>query len=239
MKYPIRAVLPVVAIMAIGAVACDDDSDPTTVTSQARVRFVNAITDVSGNILLTANNTAVGAPLAFGAAAGTCTLVNAGATNLAFGTPNTGGTGIATSIGTATQTFAANGDFTILATGTAANPQLLVFNNRPTTTPTAGNAALRIVSAVPGTTMFDVFATVPGGTLTTPIVSDLAFGTTNNAFVTVPVGATQLTFTEAGTTDVIFTVPTQLSLTSGAARTVVLLPTTTGAGFQMVTLQGC
>lgn len=238
MKYTIRKVFPVLVFAALGAAACED-KDTTGPTETTDVRFVNAIADASGNLILTANNNAVGSSLGFGQFSSQCVAVNSGnAINLAFGTANTGGTGIASTLGTATANFTSGGDFTVIAAGTAANPQLFVINNA-TTTPTGSNAALRFLSAIQGSDAFDVFLSSDGTTLTTPIASNLTFGATGSGFVTVPAGTGTLVFTEAGTTDIAFTVPSSMTLTAGQVRTVLLAPDAEGTGFSTVTLAGC
>jgi hypothetical protein len=242
MKPLVRATLTAAVMAVLGLPACDSvDAVVNPPPPQVSIRFVNAIVDAQGNILLKADNVPVGTPLAFGAAAALCTVIDTGTTNLAFGVANSFGTNIATSLGTLTHDFSAAGDFTVIATGSAASPQLLIFNDEPVAEPTAGNAAVRFVNAVPGTAALDVFATAPFAIRTTPVATNLTFGTTTNAFVNVPVGSTQLTFTRAGTTDdVVFAAPTLLTLTAGDVRTVVLAPMTTGmTEFQAITVQRC
>jgi hypothetical protein len=240
MKPLIRATLPAAVMAVLGLPACDSaDAVVNPPPPQVSIRFVNTIVDAQGNILLTADDIPVGSALAFGAAGATCTEIDAGTTNLAFGTANAGGTAITTSLGTLTRDFTANGDFTVIATGIAAFPQLLVFSNDPATAPPVGNAALRFVNAVPGSPPLDVFAAAPGANLGTRIAQDLTFGTTTNAFINVPITATQLTFTTAGTTNVVFAIPTPLTLASGDVRTVLLAPMAGTSGFQTITVQGC
>ena len=52
-------ILPVLAL-ALVAGACEEDDDSMGVGTQANVRFVNAITGVTGNLALTANGAMVG-----------------------------------------------------------------------------------------------------------------------------------------------------------------------------------
>jgi hypothetical protein len=194
MKPLIRAMLPAAVMAVLGLPACDSvDAVVNPPPPQVSIRFVNTIVDAKGNILVTADNLPVGTALAFGAAAAMCTAIDTGTTNLAFGTANTFGTGIATSLGTLTHEFSTAGDFTVIATGSAASPQLLVFNDEPVTAP----FAIR----------------------TTPVATNLTFGTTD---------------------DVVFAAPTLLTLTASDVRTVVLAPLATGmTEFQAITVQRC
>lgn len=235
-----KGLIPFLAL-ALVAGACDEDDDSTGVTTQASVRFVNAITGVNGNLALTANGAMVGSALGFGSSASQCARVNSGSTTLAFGTANSGGTGISgTALGTLNQNLAAGGNVTVVATGTAANPQFLVFNNSTTTVP-SGQTAVRFVNLVPSLTggassTFNVFT----GTTTTgtPLASSVAFAAQPTTFSNITAGNATFTFTNsAGQT--IFTNGTALNLQQGTVNTVAILPSSTGTGFQLVTLTPC
>ena len=235
-------ILPVLAL-ALVVGACEDDEDGTGPnTQQAQIRFVNAIGGVNGNLALTANGTMVGSALGFGSSASTCTRVNSGSATLAFGTANTGGTGISgTALETMTQNLAAGGNYTIIATGTAADPQFLVFNNTSTTTIPTGQTAVRFVNLVPSLTggassTFNVFT----GTTTTgtPLASSVSFATQPTTFTNIQPGSTTFTFTNAqGQT--IFSNGTGLNLTAGTTNAVAILPNSAGTGFQLVNLTAC
>ena len=233
-------IMPVLAL-ALVVGACDDDDDTTGPNTQASVRFVNAIPGLTGNLALTANGTMVGSALGFGTSASQCTRINSGSTTLAFGTANAGGTGISgTALETMTQNLTAGGNVTVVATGTAADPQFLVFNNSSTTVP-AGQTAVRFVNLVPsltggGSSTFNVFT----GTTTTgtPLASSIAVATQPTTFSNIQPGSTTFTFTNsAGNT--IFTNATGLNLTAGTVNTVAILPNAAGTGFQLVNLTAC
>ena len=235
-----KLILPVLAL-ALVAGACDEDEDTTGPNTQASVRFVNAIPGLTGNLALTANGTMVGSALGFGSAASQCTRINSGSTTLAFGTANTGGTGISgTALETMTQSLTSGGNVTVIATGTAADPQFLVFNNTSTTVP-SGQTAVRFVNLVPTLTggassTFNVFT----GTTTTgtPLASSIAFATQPTTFSNIQPGSTTFTFTNsAGNT--IFTNGTGLNLTAGTVNTVAIMPNAAGTGFQLVNLTAC
>lgn len=236
----LKALAPVLAFAAVSA-ACEDKEDPTNVnTSTANVRFVNAIQGTSGNVLLTANGSAVGSAQTFGGTSTTCSRVTAGTNRtLAFGTAGSGGNSISSQLGTMNTNLDANGSYTLIATGSTASPRLLVLNNTPTTTATSGNANIRFVNAT-GQAV-DFFST-SGATLGTATFANVgantvANSTTNAGFTTVPTTNTNLTFRSAGGTTNLFT--TTGTFQSGQNYTVVLLPTSTGTGFQTLTLQGC
>jgi hypothetical protein len=234
-------ILPVLAL-ALVAGACEEDDDSMGVGTQANVRFVNAITGVTGNLALTANGAMVGSALGFGSSASQCTRVNSGSTTLAFGTANTGGTGISgTALETMTQSLAAGGNYTIVATGTAADPQFLVFNNATTTVP-SGQASVRFVNLVPalsagGSSSFNVFT----GTTTTgtPLASSVAFASQPTTFSNVTAGSTTFTFTDAQGNTIFTNSDAGLNLTAGTVNTVAILPNATGTGYQLVNLTAC
>ena len=240
MQHSIRAVLAVVAMATLGLAACDDvDGVDNPPPPRVSIRFVNMIVDAQGNVLLTANSTRIGSALAFGTAATTCPSIEPGTTSLAFGAANASGTAIANSFGTLTHEFTEAGDFTVIATGIAASSQLLIFNDEPVPMPAAGNAAVRFLNAVPGTAVYDVYATAPGAILETPVVTNLTFGTTANAFVELPLGSTQITFTTAGTKTVVLALPALLTLVAGDATNVMLAPRAGLPGFQALTVTRC
>jgi hypothetical protein len=235
-------ILPVLAF-ALVAGACDEDDDQTGPNTRANVRFVNAITGVTGNLALTANGAMVGSALGFGATGSQCTLINSGNTTLAFGTANAGGTGISgTALETMTQNLAASGNYTVIATGTAADPQFVVLNNRDFTgNVPSGQTVVRFVNLVPSLTggassTFDVFT----GTSTTgtPTTSDLAFAG-SSTFSTMPSGSTVFTFTDSDGETIFTNTGSGLNLTSGSVNTVAILPNAAGTGFQLINLTAC
>ncbi len=234
-------ILPFLAL-ALVAGACDDNDDNTGPNTQANVRFVNAISGVNGNLALTANGAMIGSALGFGSSATQCARVNSGSTSLAFGTANTGGTGISgTALETMTQNFSAGGNFTVIASGTAADPQFLVFNNTAASSIPNGQTAVRFVNLVPSLTggassTFNVFT----GTTTTgtPLSSSVSFATQPTTFSNITPGSTTFSFTDASG-NTIFTNDTGLNLTANTSNTVAILPNSAGTGFQLVNLTAC
>ncbi|MGQ0560758.1 MAG: DUF4397 domain-containing protein [Gemmatimonadota bacterium] len=231
-----RALIPCLALAALGTTACEDGDDiggPGT-TTQANVRFINTIADARGNLALTANGVMVGSAQAFANANAQCVRVNPGTVNLAFGTANTGGTGIASSFGTASANFRAGEEFTLIATGSTIDPRLIVLDNRPQTVATAGNANLRFVNAT-GNANVNLFATASGLPVTDPGFAQ-ASGTASG-FSAFPIGNSTLTFRNVGSTENLFT--TRGTFTSRGNFTVVLLPGAGGTGFQTLVLRDC
>jgi hypothetical protein len=234
-------IMPVLAL-ALVAGACEEDDDTTGPNTQASVRFVNAISGVNGNLALTANGNMVGSALGFGAMANTCTRVNSGNASFAFGTANSGGTGISgTALLTETVPLQSGGNFTVVATGTATNPDFVVLNNNQFSgTVGANQTAVRFVNLVPtlnggGTSSFNVFTGTGDGT---ERASNLGFGSTSN-FATFGSGSTTMTFRDADG-DVIYTnAGTGLNLASGSVNTVAILPNATGTGYQLVNITAC
>src|SRR4051812_48994544 len=114
-----------VLVAVLFAPACG--GGPTAGDTTPKVRFFNATTGMSGSGGFTTNGQFVpGSALAFGQSTQTCALVDPGATSLGFGTANAGGTALT---GNAlamlnNQTVAAGGNYTMVATGSAASPQL-------------------------------------------------------------------------------------------------------------------
>lgn len=232
-----RYMLPVIALGLIGVTACDDKSGGGTgigTTNTARVQFVNAIRGSStSNLLLTSNGSVVGSSQPFGSGQTTCSTVQAGTATLAYGTANTAGTGIGTSLGTSSASFASGGSYTVVATGASTAPALLVLNNAPASTATSGNVNVRFVNAT-GLPMD--FFTSSGTTVGTATSSGIGVNA-SSTFVVVPATNNTLTFRSAGTTSTAF--QTAATFTSGGNYTVVLMPNATGTNYQTLVLNGC
>lgn len=231
MKF--RTLIPALALIA-GTAACED-GDNTGIVGQntANVRFVNAVSGAGGNVLLTSNGTVVGSSQGFGSFNTTCAAVPAGTgRNLAFGTTATGGTTISNSLGTMTTNFTAGRNYTVIASGSSASPTLLVLDNTATAAGT-GNANVRFVNA---TGQAVDFFTTSGATLGTATFANVG-ANANSTFTAIPTTNSTLTFRAVGNTTPLFT--TNGTFVSGQNYTVLLLPNSTGTGFQAVTLTGC
>ena len=230
-------ILPAVVIAAFGAVACGDDGDATGPQTTASVRFVNAITDASSAMVLTADGEVVGSSLGFGQQATTCTSVHSGTTS--FAVAPTSGSGVASAaLTTATANLAMGGNYTILATGTSEDPHFIVLGNNTFDGNLASTqAAIRFVNLMPTmdgeTNTLNVF-TGPymfGG----PTYRDVSFGS-STTFSTTAAGGQTFIFTDIENQEIFRS--TGLNLEGGKVYTIAVLPTASG-GFQLMAIGGC
>jgi hypothetical protein len=201
-----------------------------TTTNQARVRFVNATTDVAA-LTFTANGQVVAPSVPFGAPT-SCLTLNPGAATFAAtaaGTTNTFGP-------TITQTLETGTRATVMAIGSSALPQLLYFDDL-SATPSAGNARLRVINAVTGAGAADVFITAPGDPLGTPDATSIGFGAATS-FLDVASGPTLVRTTTAGTQNVTFT-GSPFTLVSGQRSSFVIAPGTTLGTFRAFSVDAC
>jgi hypothetical protein len=184
---------------------------------------------------------ATGSGLAFGQATQTCPTVDAGSTSFSFGAANPGGTGLsgnalATLIG---QSTTAGGNCTMVATGSAASPQLYLLDNDFSGTLGANQAAVRFVNLSPGPNpipnVFNVFAggLPPSGTL----IATNVFVGTPTTFRTVTSGANAIMamigHNLATRTDA------TLNLQAGTVNTIAIVPNTVADGFRLVKIPRC
>src|SRR5688500_1845260 len=232
------------ALAAVALAGCEggnlfsgDDNNPgggIVPTNSVRVRFVNALSGADGNLLLTANGTVVGAQQGFGTSSGTCATIGAGSDRtLVIGSANSTGTAITDTLFTLPASLTSGGNYTIVATGTPTNPQILVLDNN-TTVPSAGNANVRVINATG--TAIDFFATA-GSTLgTTPTTANIGANAVG-AFAMSPVTNNTPTFRNVGSSTPIFT--STGTFNAGQSYNVILLPNATQTGFQALTLTRC
>ena len=232
---------PLLAV-ALLAGACEDDGDPTQVTTSANVRFVNALTGMSGSSGFVANGNFVsGTALGFGQQTSQCTTVNSGsAVPIAFGAANSAGTGLqGTALMTANQNLTAGGNFAVVAAGSNTNPQIFLLNNNFSGSLGTNQAAVRFVNLAPGTsTTANTFNVFTGTSTTgTPVASSIAFGAPTT-FSTVASGSNTFTITNGGTS-VISGGAGQLNLQAGSVNTIAVIPNTTSGGFQLINIPRC
>ena len=220
------ALLAAVTVAAIAACSDDDDDNPVgTGNDNTTVRFVNAMT--GGTALDIAQNSTVGSGngnIAFGSAS-SCTRVNNANPQLAVRTA-----GSTTSLTGFTPSFAANGTYTVLVTGTTAAPVFTTFNDQ-FTAPGAGNAAVRIINATTNATTgagnWDIYvnpATPLGTPNATAIGRNLA-----STYLTVPAGqANKIRLTNTGQTTTLLDINVP-SLTAGNVTSVVVTDAAAGS----------
>jgi len=216
---PFRAALAALALLSVCALAACGSSDDVTGanSSTATVRFINASTqniDVSNaGSVATGNNN-----LAFGANSSCMTVNTSGnsGTGLAFNQPGT-----TTAIPGFTQSFAAGGNYTVIAYPSSTGTQFITLNNSGFT-PTSGQAGLRVFNAA--STVGSVVALNNGTALGTG--AGVSYGS-GGAFMNVPSGSQTITFnTGTGTTTIANT--GSLSFTAGQNYTLVVAPAATG-----------
>jgi hypothetical protein len=230
----------VVLAAVLSAAACSDD--PTSPDTKASVRFFNATTGMSGSGGFTANGQfASGSALAFGQSTQPCSKIDAGTTSFSFGAANIGGTGLSgTALATLNnQNVTANGNYAVVATGSAASPMLFTLDNTFSGTLGANQAAVRFVNLAPGSgstpNAFVVFIGVigAGGTLT---ATDIAVGAPT-IFNAVTSGSNAFTILN-GHDIVISGSAATLNLQAGTVNTIAIVPDTSG-GFQLINLPRC
>lgn len=198
--------------------ACDDnDDDVTGVTNNtATVRFVNA----TGNSSISVANAGVvgtgNSALAFGGNS-SCMTVNTSSPNLTFTNSATNA-----SITGFTPTFAANGNYTVVAYSDASGAtQFATLNNA--FTPATGQAGVRVFNAASGSGNIVLNGT--SGALNAGATT--GFGT-SGTFFSAPSGASTFTFnTGTGTPTLAST--GNVTLTAGQNSTVILGPAATGS----------
>jgi len=232
------AILALATAATLAACSDDDEDNPTgPTTDNTSVRLFNA-TSSSLNLDVAQNGT-VGtgnSNVAFGSAS-SCTKINSTNPQLTVRTA-----GSTTSLTGFTPSFSAGGTYTVLVTGTAAAPVFTTLNDQ-FTTPSAGNAAVRIVnattSATTGAGNWDIYVN-PGTTLGTP--NAIAVGrTTASSYLTVPAGqANTIRLTNAGQTTTLQNISVP-SLTAGTVTTIVVTDAATAGGttLQTFTLPAC
>jgi hypothetical protein len=229
------------AILALASVAfvaaCDDDDDPIgTGDDNTTVRFFNA---TSGGLNLDiAENGTVGtgnSNIEFGRSS-SCTRVSSSNPQIAVRPANS-----TTSLPGFTPSLAANGTFTVLVTGTQASPVFTTLNDE-FTTPTTGNAAVRIVNATTAATTgagnWDVYVN-PATPLGTPNETTLG-RTEQSAYLTVPAGQQNtIRLTNTGQTTALQTL-TVPSLSAGTVSTIVVTDAAAGSStLQTFTIPAC
>jgi hypothetical protein len=227
------AFLAAATVAAVAACSDDNNDTPTgTSTANTTVRFVNATT--GGTALDFAQNGTVGTGngnITAGSSS-TCMKVNNANPQLTVRTA-----GSTTNLTPAfTPSFTANGTYTVLVTGTTAAPVYTTLNDQ-FTTPSAGNAAVRIInatsSATTGAGNWDIYVN-PTATLGTAAATAVGRNTAST-YLTVPAGQSNvIRLTNAGSTTTLqnITVP---SITAGNVTSIVVTDAATAGGTTLQT----
>lgn len=194
-RFPLLRQAPIIALGALVLAGCDSKKT-TGPTQTAQVRLVNASSFTpSADVFVSGRITA--STLVFKTSASSCVSVPAGTPTILSFQPTGGGT--ATLI---TQTFVANGKYTVLLYGTTTTSRTAVALNDLYTAPAAGNAAIRFFNA--SATAGAVHATPPA--TTTLSASTLVAGAenispnsaTSGGFLTVPKANSRIRFMDVG-----------------------------------------
>jgi hypothetical protein len=201
---------------------------------QAHVRIINATPDAPRLDLYQDSNA-----LAFNLDFGTVTSyiqLAPGAYNI---TASTAGTRQVLSA--AKSTFTTSGQYTVLIGNTAASLQQLILADQSQPAP-PGQTALRFINQATRAGAVDIYL-VPAGqkvSAVASLVTGIAFGT-NTGYVNVPFGTYSLAMLPAGTvatstTIAAYTGP-QVTYSSGAARTIILIdpPLVATPGLKVIT----
>jgi hypothetical protein len=207
--------LAVLAIVPLIATACGDSVEFTGPgPSNTTVRFINATNsniDVSTGGSVGTGNGNIG----FGGNS-TCMTVNNSQPGIVF---NQAGT--STAIAGFTPTFAAGGNYSVVAFTNAGTTQFVTVDNAGFT-PTTGQAGLRIFNAASGSG--NIVALANGTALGTVGV---AFGTAG-PFVNVTAGLQPITFNTGAGTATVANAGT-LNFTAGQNYTLIVAPAATGS----------
>lgn len=127
-------------------------------------------------------------------------------------------TGTSTDAISATPSFAANTDTTIIAANKLASIEPLVLQD-DNSTPASGNVKVRLVHGAPSAPSVDIYVTAPGAALGTPTLANVPFKAVSQ-YLSVPAGSYEIRVTPAGSQTVVIdsgTVP----LVAGQIRTVI------------------
>jgi hypothetical protein len=220
------------------AVACGE-SAPTEVDTRPLVRFVNATTGMTGSGGFTANSQfAAGSALPSGQATQTCSRLTAGATSFGFGAANAGGTALSgNALVSENQTLAAGGSYTVVATGTATSPVMLIFTNSFSGDLGANQAAVRFANFAPntGTTVYN-YVFYKGAVGTTILATNLPFGAASTYSLVTSGANTFSAIQIPGHTTVIES--SSATLEAGSVNTMALVMSASG-GFQLMHLPRC
>jgi hypothetical protein len=231
------SVMPAVAA-ALFAAACGDGA--TEVDPTPRVRFFNATTGMTGSGGFTTNGQFVTA-LAFGQATQSCATLDAGSTSFGFGAANTGGTGLSgAAISTLNnQSIKAGGNYTMVATGSAASPQLYLLDNNSAVSVGTNQAAVRFVNLAPGPAtlpnIFYVFTSWPPVQDGALFEGSLLVGSPS-AFRSIASGTTSFTTIIGHQIETVNTNP--VNLQAGSVNTIVIVPNPSG-GHQLINIPQC
>ena len=229
--FPAKRVFPLVfAVCSVIVFISSCGSGGST-----QLRVLNAIPDETAGVNVLLGSKTLSSSLSYGNNTG-YDSVGSGSQTLVI-EPTSSTTALineSVSLGSGTET-------TVIAANYSASPQAIVLLD-DNTTPSSGDASLRIVNAAPGMAAAQpniyIVTTGTGITGTTPLITSLAFGTASS-YQTLVAGTYDVYFTYPGADNTVSTYPgagpVTITLTSGQNRTMVSLNTLSGS-FSTVTL---
>ncbi len=228
----------------LAAVVCASacGGGPTGVGTTASVRYFNATTGLTGSGAFTTNGQfATGSALAFGQSAQSCASVDPGTTSFGFGAANAGGTGLSGSqLATLNnQTVTAGGNYTMVATGSAASPQLYLLDNSFSGSLGTNQAAVRFLNLAPGPNtlpnIFYVFTSWPPVESSALFEASLLVGSPTN-FRAIASGTTSFSIIIGHQVETLNTVP--VTVQAGTVNTIAIVPNPAG-GHTLITIPRC
>ena len=234
-----RILVRPVLVVALLAAACGDDDGPTEVEdARPSVRFVNATTGSGSGGFTTNGQFAAGSALAPGQATQACAKIDPGATFFGFGAANSGGTGLSGNplVTSNSETIVAGGKYTVVASGSATSPTLIVFSNTLSSELGNNQAAVRFANFAPNTETVYNYVFYLGAIGTMPLALNMPFGAIST-FSIVPSGANTFSVLQVpGHIPVIESSAATLQV--GSVNTMALVADASG-GFQLMHLPRC
>jgi len=229
-----------VLVAVLFAVGCGEGDGPTAADMRPDVRFVNATTGSGGGGFTINGQFAAGSALVPGQAMQSCAKFTPGTTVFGFGAAISGGTGLSGNpvVTSNNENIAGGGKYTVVATGSAANPTLFVYGTSFSGDLSTSQAAVRFVSLVPptGTTVSNYVFYQGAIGATSPLALGLPFGLTS-AYSVVPSGAG--TFSAMRTPGNVILVPSGLvTLQGGSVNTIALIQNASG-GHELLHIPRC
>jgi hypothetical protein len=200
-------------------------------SGNSRFRFVQAATAVPINVDLQIDGKSIQTNIGFGQS-GTYRSISSGSHKFALfatGTTTNPYLNVSTPLTSGDNTVIVQGQFSGASISTAhgaAEPLVLADTN---TTPTTGNASLRIINVAPTVGLIDVYVVQSGTSIAgqNPQLPNLGYANASN-YLSEAAGSYDVNVTVSGTQNIIanFTIP----LTSEQIRTLVILDSSVGGG---------
>ncbi len=224
------SIFPIAALLGVLSGCQGIVSSPTL----SQVRIIDASPDAPGLDIYESTNA-----LAYNLGFGTITSyvpINPG--TYTFSTKSAGTT---QTLSSAKATLVSNGQYTVLVGDSSASLQELILKDQSQAAP-SGQISLRFINQATRVSALDVYLIPAGQKLTavTPLVTNLSFST-NTGYLNIPTGTYTIVMVPTGTIPTSTTVATytgsQVTYTSGSARTVILIDQqlVTTPGLQVIT----